>query len=464
MYDLIVIGAGPAGYAASIRAKQLGAKVAVIERAKPGGTCVNLGCIPTKTLIESSKLLNRMKESGQFGIKADNIDYDFSKISNRKDAITQRLSRSVEGLIKGYKIDIFFGSAKFETKNKLTVTKNGEKSEVEGKKIIIATGSKPKIPKTFKCNGQTVLDSDQILSLKTPPKSICIIGGGAIGCEFAYILNSFGTKVTLVELLDRILPEADPDLALELQKSFSKKGISVKTGVKVKDISADSGTANVTIASNNEESIKAEKILIATGREADFEKTDISRIGIAIDSGSISVNEKLETNIDNIYAAGDVTGGMLLAYVATEEGVVAAENAMGRDSKVDYSSVPVCLYSEPEVASVGLSEETAKSKGLDINTGKFAFFANSKALISNKREGLVKLIADKNDTVLGVHIIGESATEIISEAALAVKKKVKARELTRILHAHPTLHENIHEAAMDANNKAIDMLPQKNKN
>ena len=464
-YDIAIIGAGPGGYVAAIRASQLGGKVVVIEKGELGGTCVNKGCIPTKALLASAQLLHSVKKAGEFGINSGEVSVNFSVIAKRKERIVRQLVSGIGQLFKSYGVEVIKGKGKLTERIKdktieLEVEKDdGSVEKVMAKKLIIATGSVPAQIPGISIDKRDVLTSDQALELEEIPSSLLIVGGGVIGVEFASIFNSLGSKVTIVELLPRIIPTEDGEISEQLKKLLVKSGIEVNTGVKVKEIISDNGKKKVVIETpRGKEEKVAQKVLIATGRKPYAEGLGLEKTGIGLEKGRILVNERMETNLPGIFAIGDVVGGVLLAHVASGEGIVASENAMGNQSKIDYRVIPNCIYSFPEVASVGLSEERAKEMGYEVAVGRFPFLANARATIMGERIGLVKIVADrKTDEILGVHIVGPEATELIAEASVAIKAKVTTKDLERIIHGHPTLSEAIFEAAHDVHGEAIDL-------
>ncbi len=465
-YDIAIIGAGPGGYVAAIRASQLGGKVAVVEKGELGGTCVNRGCIPTKTLLASAELLHSVKKGGEFGIDSGEVNVDFSKIFKRKERIVRQLVSGIGQLFKSYGVQVIKGKGRLterinDNAIEIEVEKgDGSKEKVVAKKLIIATGSIPAGIPGISMDKRDVITSDQALEWEEIPSSLLIVGGGVIGVEFASIFNSLGSKVTIVELLPRIIPTEDKEISEELKKLLTRSGIEVNTGVKVKEIVSDNGKNRVIIeTSRGKEEKIARKVLVATGRKPYTEGLDLEKAGIRTEKGRILANERMETNLPGIFAIGDVVGGVLLAHVASGEGIVASENAMGKQSRIDYRVIPNCIYSLPEVASVGLSEEKAKDMGYKVNVGRFPFLANARATIMGKRVGLVKILADrKTDEILGVHIVGPNATELIAEASVAIKGKATAKDLERMVHGHPTLSEAIFEAAHDAHGEAIDLM------
>ena len=464
-FDIAIIGAGPGGYVAAIRASQLGGKVAVIEKDELGGTCVNRGCIPTKALLASASLLNSVKKGAEFGIKSGEFSVDFSIITKRKERIVRQFVNGIAQLFKSYGIVLIKGRARLTERIEDEMIeievekKDGSVEKVIAKKLIIATGSIPAQIPGISIDERDVITSDKALELEEVPSSLLIVGGGVIGVEFASIFNSLGSKVTIVELLERIIPTEDGEISEELKKFLVRSGIEVNTGVKVREIVSDNGKKKAIIETpEGREERVAQKVLIATGRKPYTEGLGLEKTGIGLEKGRILVNERMETNLPGIFAIGDVVGGVLLAHVASGEGIVAGENAMGNQSRIDYRVIPNCIYSIPEVASVGLSEERAKEMGYEVSVGRFPFLANPRATIIGERVGLVKILADsKTDEILGVHILGPDATELIGEACVAIKARVTTKDLERIIHAHPTLSEGIFEAAHDVHGEAIDL-------
>ncbi len=464
-YDVAIIGAGPGGYVAAIRASQLGGRVVVIEKDQLGGTCINRGCIPTKALLASAQVLNSVKRGSDFGIHSGEVSVDFSVIIKRKERIVKQFVSGIAQLFKSYGIVLIRGRGRLTERIKdkmieIEVEKdNGSVEKVVAEKLIIATGSVPAQIPGISIDKLGVITSDEALELKEIPSSLVIVGGGVIGVEFASIFNSLGSKVTIVELLERIIPTEDREISEELKKFLVRSGIEVNTGVKVREIVSDNGKRKIVIDTPVErEERVAQKVLIATGRTPYTEGLGLEKVGIGLEKGKVLVNERMETNLPGVFAIGDVVGGVLLAHVASGEGIVAGENAMGAQSRIDYRVIPNCIYSIPEVASVGLSEEKAKEMGYEVSVGRFPFLANARATILGERLGLVKVLADrKNDEILGVNIVGPEATELIGEASVAIKARVTIKDLERIIHAHPTLSEGIFEAAHDVHGQAIDL-------
>lgn len=457
-YDLIVIGGGPGGYVAAIKAAQLGGKVAVIEKEKLGGVCLNWGCIPTKTLLKTAKLYEdilRGEEFGIVGIDDADIKVDWNLLSKRKDQVVKKLVSGIYTLFKKNKIDLYEGMGKVIDKNNVEV--NGE--IVTGKNLIIATGAKDNLPPIDGLD--TALESGKIinskgaLQLEEIPKDLVIIGGGAIAVEFATIFNSIGSNVTLIQRSSHILSSTEKEMATTLQKHLIRKGINIVTDTKLKSIRED----GVIIEHKGEEKVfKGDKYLISLGLKPQLK--GIENLDLELDSkGFVKTNERMETNIEGVYAIGDLNGKFALAHVASAEGIVAAENIMGKDSTMNYSIVPSCIYTFPELASVGLTEEEAKEKGYDITVSKFPLAANGKALAEGETLGFAKIIADNEyGEVIGVHIMASNATDMISEAIVAMQLESTVYDIAKAIHPHPTLSETVMEAAFGAIDKPIHIF------
>jgi dihydrolipoamide dehydrogenase len=432
-YDIAVIGAGPGGYTAAIRAAQLGKKVVLIEKGELGGTCLNWGCIPTKCIQYSTKLYSKIKKSSYFGINTENVSLDYGKIIDRKDRIVGQLKKGLQLLFKENHVEVMLGEATLVDKN--TISVNG--TSVEADNIILATGSTTPNNFSVKIDEKKVFSSTGILNLKTPPKTLAIIGAGAIGIEMACIMNESGSKVSVFEMMSRVLPLEDKEISIALESSLSRKGITINCSSKF------------------ESSDAYEAVLVSIGRTLNTK--GFAEFGLQMDKAKVKVNEFMQTSTNNIYAIGDIAGKYMLAHTAEHEGIVAVEHICGALNKIDYTAVPKCTYSDPGVASVGLTEEEARAKFGEVKTGKFPFSANSKSLIEDERDGFIKIVTDMSDNVVGVHMIGTHATELISEAALAVQKKMRAQDIVHTIHAHPTVYESIYEAAENVFKHSIAM-------
>lgn len=456
--EVVVIGGGPAGYVASIRAAQLGGEVILIEKDKLGGVCLNVGCIPTKTLVQSVELVSLIRRAKQFGLKVENFSPDLAQIMERKRKIVNRLVRGVEYLIKKNKVNLIKGRATIADSSRVIVETEEGDCQIKAKNVIITTGSSPANLPLEKIDTEDTLTSSEALDLKEIPKDLLIVGGGAIGLEFAHIYGGLGTKISIVEMLSNILPGEDREVSKKLQQILTKKGLSVFTGSVVKSIERNKGNYTAWINTpGGRKKIPFDKILICIGRVPNSTGIGLEKAGVKVDKkGGIKVNAQMQTNIPNVYAAGDVIGGYYLAHVAQREGEIAAENAMGQPSNISYRSVPRFVCSSPEVASVGLSEEEAHQKGYLIKVGRFPFVGNGKALVLGESEGFVKIISDaKSEEILGVHIIGPQATNLITEATLAINLECTLNEIIDTIHAHPTLSEVLREASLEAKGRAI---------
>lgn len=449
-YDIAIIGGGPGGYVAGIYAGKRKAKVALIEKCELGGTCLNRGCIPTKALIHSARLFQDIKNAGKFGIAADNVTINWNDMQKNTVSIVKTLTKGVENLLKSNSVTVFKGTAKLADKNTILISDKTEQMTITADNIIIATGSVPTILPIPGHDFQNVITSDEALFLEELPSSMLIIGAGVIGTEIGYIYNALGTEVTIVEMLPEILLKLDDDISQELIRHLKTQGIKIYTDAKVKEIKQKENTLQTFF--ETKEGIKfidSEKVLIAVGRTPNT--AAIEKLSCNIDKKGILVNDYLQTNIENIYAVGDITGKSMLAHVASHQGIVAIKNIMGEEHKMDYKAIPYCIYTNPEVASVGMSEKEAKAIYKDnIKVGRFPYTANGKAMAIGEKSGFVKIIAESRyNEILGVHIIGPCATELIAEAVLAIKLECTAEELADTIHAHPTLSEAVMEAAFD---------------
>ncbi|NOZ24556.1 MAG: dihydrolipoyl dehydrogenase [Nitrospirae bacterium] len=454
---LLVLGAGPGGYVAALKAAQLGAEVTVVEDTEVGGTCLNRGCIPTKALVASAEAIHKAKKLGEYGVDVSGtIVPNLSRIMERKDKVVSTQVKGIRSLFKSWGVNLIEGKGMLLSPEKVEVEKkDGSVEIVETDKIIIATGSKPAQIPIFPFDGEHILSSDDALNIKAIPKSLIIVGAGVIGCEFACIFRELGTDVTMVEMMPGAISTEDPEISKLLEKELKKKKIKLMTGVKVERVEGQHDGIHVGLAGGKE--LVAEKLLVSIGRSLNTENIGLEAIGVKKGSrGEIEVNEKMETNIDGIYAIGDVTGGILLAHVASKEGIVAAYNACGIEKKIDYSVVPAAIFTSPEIASVGLRENQASDKGINYVTGHFQFRALGKAHAMGEIAGFVKVVAEKDtDRLLGVHIIGPNASDLVHEAAVAIKAGLKVRDIADTIHAHPTLSEGLMEAAEDVHGEAI---------
>jgi dihydrolipoamide dehydrogenase len=459
-YDVAVIGSGPGGYVAAIRAAQRGAKVIVAERKNLGGVCLNVGCIPTKTLIRSAELFRTIQHADEFGLKVDKVAIDLPAIIARKNKVVGINTGGIDGLFKGNKIDVVVGEASIPAPGRIVV--NGE--EIGATKIIIATGGRPAVLKGLEFNGTTVIGSTEALNMTTVPERVAVIGAGALGAEFACIWNAFGAKVTLIEMMPNVLPKSDDELTKRLPQLWKKRGMDVRTGTKVAKLEHLKKGVKLTLEGDTPGEIEVDVVLVGIGLACNSEIVAANpKLGIQLGKrGGIIVNEKMETAAAGIYAIGDVIDRTWLAHGASHEGIVAATNATGGNKKVDYRVLPACNFTSPEVASVGLTEKEAKDKGINVKVGRFAFMANGRAHALGETEGMVKIVGDAaTDEILGVHISGPEAGELIAVAALAMSMEATVEEIVHTIHTHPTLSEAILEAAEDYYGMGIHSKPKK---
>jgi dihydrolipoamide dehydrogenase len=460
--NLVIIGGGPAGYVGAIRASQLGANVNLIEKDEVGGTCLNVGCIPTKVLTSTAHLFLSMQRSDRWGLKTHGVNVDFPQVMKRKQMVAQRLVTGVKSLLKAHGVNLIKGSASFLDEKVIEVkTDKDNIQKIEADKILIATGSVPLLLPIPGMELEGVVDSTGALSFSQVPKSMLIIGGGAIGCEFAYIYHSFGAQIIIVEMLSQILPGEDPEIVASLRSFLERAGMKIFTESKVTKIAlGGEGKKIVSISSPKEEiEIEVEKVLVSVGRKANTKDLGLEKTGIKMGRSNIMVDEHLKTNLPDVYAAGDCIGNWLLAHVASMEAELAVENALGKEKKMDYTAVPRCIFTHPEIGSVGLTEKQATDQGIKIKVGKFPFLANGRAQAENEAEGMVKLIADANSKkILGAHILGPRATDLIAELTLAIKMGAKTEDIIDTIHAHPTLSETVREAVLKAEGRPIHMM------
>jgi len=457
---IVIIGGGPGGYVAAIRAAQLSAEVVLVEKDKVGGTCLNRGCIPTKVLLQASKDYSAAKSFESYGIKIKGAEVNWADVQRRKAEIVDKQVRGIESLLGNNNIVKIKGEGSFLNKNQLKVkAENGAETIVDFDYAIIATGSKPFIIPIPGTDLPGVITSDEALELTEVPRSQAIIGGGVIGCEFADIFSALGCKVTIIEMLPNIIANMDQDIVSTLREKFYNTGVEVYTNTKVVSISeAEGGLCVNTESGGSQKSFLAEKVLLSIGRKPVIDNLALENAGIVTQKGAILVNKNMQTNVPNIYAIGDAIGGVMLAHVASSEGIVAVESIMNMKPNVDFNTIPYCVYTKPELAGVGLTEDQAREKGYDVKVGLFPMSRNGKAMIEDEQQGLVKYITDgATGEVLGLHISGPSATELIVEGALALRLEATIDEITSTIHAHPTVGEALHEAAHGVSNNAIHM-------
>lgn len=459
--EITIIGGGPGGYVAAIKAAQMGAEVALVEKEHIGGVCLNRGCIPTKAMVRSAEVYDNIENAKEFGLDVDKeaISVNMKKVVKRKDRVVRRLVKGVEHLLKSHDVEIIEGEAELVDENTVFVNSEDNDLEIKSENIIIATGSKvSKIPiEGIELPG--VIDSNQALELDELPEKMVIVGGGYIGMEFAFIYANLGVDITVVEFLDEILGNCAPDMCKEIHRSARKKGINILTGSKVEKIREEDDELIVEFTKDDEkDEVMGDKVLMAVGREPYYEGLGIEKIGIELDENErgIKVNKKMETNIPNIYAIGDVTDEMQLAHVASHQGMIAAKNILGEEVEMDYDVVPSAIFTSPEMANVGLGPEEAKEKGIEIETGYFPFRANGKALAQGERQGFIKLIQEKESgKIIGAKIIGTHASDILGEVTLAIKNELTAEDIAETIHAHPTTPEVVHEVALDLAEESI---------
>ena len=458
MTHIAVIGGGPGGYVAAIRAAQLGAQVTLIEREKLGGTCLNVGCIPTKALLHSAEVLTEAKNASAIGLLIPEVGYDWKKIQTHKDKISTKLAGGVKGLLNANGVNIISGSAQFLNDAILLITEaSGKTAELRPDKIIIASGSVPALPPIPGIDHPNCIDSTGALSLDHVPESLLIIGGGVIGVEMASVYNQFGARVTIIEMQPGILPLMDGELGGMLRKKLMRDGIEILTGTQVLSINAEDNTMKIQISKDGTISeLTGDKVLVAIGRRAELSGLSLENTSIKTDKKGIIVNPKMQTNVANIYAVGDCLGKTMLAHVASQQGEVAAENAMGHAASYDEKTNPSCVYTTPEFASVGLTQEDIRGNEKDYSIGRFPLAANGKSLIMGDTEGMIKIISNKKyKEIVGVHILGPRATDLIVEGALALRLESTVAEIISTIHAHPTVGEAIKEAALATENRAI---------
>ena len=461
-FDLIVIGSGPGGYVAAIRAAQLGAKVALVEEREVGGVCLNRGCIPSKAIIESARVLGTVRHAGQFGIKTGPPEVDYGAVIQRKDAVLTRLRNGIGYLLKNAKITVTAGRGSVIDAHTVNVTgKDGTSTRIEGREILVASGSEPARPKIFPFDNPRVMTSDEALSHTHLPARALVIGGGYIGCEFASMWAEFGSAVTLVEMLPTLLPIDDADVAKEIERSLARQRVKVLTGTKVEKMTAtDAGVASELTGGK---SLETDVALVAVGRKPTSDVEGLAALGVKLNErGAIAVDALGRTNVEGVSAIGDVTGKIMLAHYASEQGVIAAEHLFGGTphglthlAARTLDATPSCVFTTPEIASVGLTEAEARKRHGEIRVGRFPFAALGKAVASGETAGFVKVIGDAAGTVLGVHMVGGHVTNMIGEATLAVRLKLKMDEIVHTIHAHPTMGEALHEAALDFYGRAL---------
>ncbi len=460
-YDVIVLGSGPGGYVTAIRASQLGFKTAIIEKETLGGVCLNWGCIPTKALIKSAQVFEYIQHAKDYGINVSEASADFGAVIKRSRDVADGMSKGIQFLMKKNKIDVIEGYGKIKKGGKIEVkTADGRTTEYTAKHTVLATGARSRELPNLKQDGKKVIGYREAMTLATQPKSMVIVGSGAIGCEFAYVYNSMGTKVTIVEFLDNIVPLEDEDISKNLARSFKKSGINIMTGSSVESVDTTGAVCKVNIkTAKGMEVIEADVVLSAVGIAANIENIGLEEVGVKTDKGKVLVDEFYRTNVPGVYAIGDIVPGPALAHVASAEGIICVEKIKGLHVEaLNYGNIPGCTYASPEIASVGLTEKAAKAAGYEIKVGKFPFSASGKASASGAKDGFVKVIFDaKYGEFLGCHMIGMNVTEMIAEVVVARKLETTGHEIIKSVHPHPTMSEAIMEAAADAYGEVIHM-------
>ncbi len=461
--DVVVIGSGPGGYVCAIRAAQLGAKTVCIEKdAKEwGGTCLNWGCIPTKAMIASVERLEAARSAAKLGILTGEVGFDFAKIMDRKNKIVSTLRGGVEGLLKSNHVERVLGVARLAAPNTVSVTAaDGSTRSITARNIVVATGSEPVIPPIPGLEGPKVWTSNEAVYAEAVPESLLLIGAGAVGLEFAYVFNGLGAKCTVVEMMDEVLPACDAEVAAELRKALTRQGIAFHLSSKVTAVNSSGDKLLVSVETpKGEQKAEVDVVLVGAGRRPRVADIGLEEVGVKISRKGIEVNDRMQTSVPGIYAIGDVTGKFLLAHVASHQGVIAAENAMGHDAKMDYRAVPAPVFTEPEFSTVGMTEKEAREAGYDVVVGKFPFRPLGKAMAIAQQEGLVKVVSErKYGEILGIHIMGPHASDLIHEAVAAIKLEATVDELMTMIHAHPTLAEAILEASLDVKGEAIHKM------
>ncbi len=459
-FDICVIGAGPGGYVAAIHAAKNGAKVALIEKNELGGTCLNVGCIPTKTLIASAEVLHSIQKSSEFGININgDIEIDWDRMLERKSEVVEKLRTGIAGLLKNAEVEVFNGKASFLSSNEISIECKGETQKLTADKTIIATGSKPVMP-PFIPKASNIISSTELLQIKKIPKSLIVLGGGVIGCEFACLFASLGTEVTVVEMMKEILPEQDKEVSKLLAREMKKRKIKVLTGKPLENIESDSTLVKGSVGTKE---VSAEYMLVSVGRAPVTDSLNCKNAGIKRDErGYVHVDSYCRTNINSVFAIGDITGGIQLAHFASAMAIYAADNACGKKREFNTNIIPGCIFTFPEIGSVGVTEKECVEKDIKIKVGKFNFAALGKAAAINQTAGFCKIITSaEDDKIIGVHIIGAHATDLISEATTVIELNVTAEQLGNIIHPHPTLGEIMMEASHDVHEKSVHVPVRK---
>ncbi len=460
-YDLLIIGSGPGGYVAAIRAAQLGLKTAIVEKESLGGICLNWGCIPTKALIKSAQVFEYINHATEYGLQVSDAKVDFNAVIKRSRDVADGMSKGIQFLLKKNKIDVIMGTAKLKSGDKVQILgADGTNAEYSAKHIILATGGRSRELPNLKQDGKKIIGYRQAMVLPQQPKSLVVVGSGAIGVEFAYFYNSIGTQVTIVEYLDNIVPVEDEDISKQLIRSFKKAGITIMTGANVESVDTSGAGCTVQVkTAAGVETLECDVVLSAVGFSPNIENIGLEEVGIKIDKGRVLVDDFYKTNIEGVYAIGDIVKGQALAHVASAEGIICVEKIAGHHPEpLNYNNIPGCTYCSPEIASVGYTEKAAKEAGYEIKVGKFPFSASGKASASGAKDGFVKVIFDaKYGEFLGAHLIGANVTEMIAEVVVARKLETTGMDIVKTVHPHPTMSEAIMEAAADAYGEVIHL-------
>ena len=460
-YDVAVIGGGPGGYVAAIRAAQLGLKACVIERDALGGVCLNWGCIPSKALLKNAEILSYIHRADQFGLRFDNFSADYSVAVGRSRQVVDRMTRGIGFLLRKNNVEHIAGTARLTSPNSIDVVgADGQSSQVRTRNIIVATGARPRSIPPLPVDGQRIITSREAIVAEDVPASIAIVGGGAIGVEFAYVYRMYGSSVTIIELLPRLVPNEDEEISQQLERAFGRDGIELKTGAGVTAAQADASGVTLTIEKDGAtETARFDKVLVAIGVQPNTEDMGLETLGVATDRGYITVDDQMATNVAGVYAVGDVTGKLALAHVASAQGVTAVESIAGEETQpLDYSLMPRATYCHPQVASMGLTEAQAREQGYEVKIGRFNVQASGKAVAMGENDGLVKLVIDaKYGELLGGHMCGPEVTELLGELSMTKLLEGTTLELGWAVHAHPTIAEMVHEAALDAEGRVLHM-------
>lgn len=457
-YDIIIVGSGPGGYVAAIRASQLGKKVAIVEKESLGGICLNWGCIPTKALLKSANVFEYISHAEDYGITVKDAKADFSGMVKRSRGVADGMSKGVQFLMKKNKIDVIDGFGKLKSGKKVEVENDGKKTEYSADNIILATGGRAKELPNLKIDGKKIIEYRKAMSLEKQPKKMVVVGSGAIGVEFAYFYNAIGTEVTIVEYMDRIVPVEDEEVSKALAKTYKKAGINIMTSSEVTSVDTKGSGCKVTVKTKKgEEKLDCDVVLSAVGIDTNLKGIGLEDVGVSTDKGKVLVDDYYKTNVDGVYAIGDIVHGPALAHVASAEGIICVEKIAGENPEpLDYKNIPGCTYCSPEIASVGYTEKQAKEAGYDLKVGKFPFSASGKASAAGAKDGFVKLVFDaKYGELLGAHMIGANVTEMIAEIVAVRKLETTGHELIKTVHPHPTMSEAVMEAAAAAYDEVI---------